>query len=215
MKGFLVLAITVTALLTAKFAFSVGPVEVVGLFKNMAVVRVAGGEALIRVGETSDQGVTLLSADAREARVRYRGEEYHLSLSSRVGASFQKPTRAEIAIAPDRYGQYRIRGSINNNIANFLVDTGASVVAISSRDAQGLGLAYERGEKGVVQTAQGTTESFFMILDEVTVGSITAYNVQAAVIEGAYPVDILLGMSFLRQVGMQENGGVLTLTQKY
>ena len=215
MKGLLSIALTVSVLLTAGLSWSVAPVEVVGLFKDRAVVRVAGGEALIKVGETSEQGVTLISADAKQAHVRYRGQEYVLSLSSRVGASFRTPEKSEISIAPDRHGQYRIRGSINSNLANFLIDTGASVVALSSQVAQGLGLTYERGEKGVVQTAQGTVDSYFMILDEVSVGNITAYNVQAAVIEGAYPVDILLGMSFLRQVGMREQGGVLTLTQKF
>ncbi len=215
MKGFLVIALTVSILLTAGLAWSVAPVEVVGLFKNRAVVRVAGGEALIKVGETSPQGVTLIAADAKQAHVRYRGQEYHLSLSNRVGSSFQEPIKVEISIAPDRHGQYRVKGSINNNFTNFLIDTGASVVAISSQEAQALGLPYERGEKGVVQTAQGTIDSYMMILDEVSVGGITAFNVQAAIIEGAYPVEILLGMSYLRQVAMQERGGVLTLTQKY
>ena len=215
MKGFLVVALTVSALLAAGLAWSVAPVEVVGLFKNRAVVRVAGGEALIKVGETSPQGVTLISADAKQAHVRYRGQEYHLSISNRVGASFRELEQAHIAIAPDRYGQYRIGGSINDSSTNFLVDTGASVVAISSQEATRMGLLYERGEKGVVETAQGTAESYFMILDEVAVGGIRVYNVQAAVIEGAYPIDILLGMSFLRQVAMREVGGVLTLTQKY
>ncbi|MCZ6640088.1 MAG: retropepsin-like aspartic protease [Gammaproteobacteria bacterium] len=215
MKGFLVVALSLLVLGTVGFAWAVAPVEVVGLFKNRAVVRVAGGEALIKVGETSPQGVTLISADAEQAHVRYRGQEYHLSLSTRVGGGFQAPEQSQIAIPPDRYGQYRIRGAINNNFANFLIDTGASVVALSSDDARGLGLNYERGEKGVVETAQGTVDSYFVILDEVTVGNITVYNVQAAVIEGTHPVDILLGMSFLRQVGMKEVGGVLTLTQKY
>ena len=44
---------------------------------------------------------------------------------------------------------------------------------------------------------------------------ITAHNVQTAVIDGNYPVEILLGMSFLRQVALQEQGGVMTLTQKF
>ena len=97
----------------------------------------------------------------------------------------------------------------------FLVDTGASVVALSAREADGLGLDYLNGTKGSVQTAQGVANSYFLMLDEVVVGGITAHNVQAAVIEGAYPVEILLGMSFLRQVALHEQGGVLTLTAKY
>ncbi|MCZ6618834.1 MAG: retropepsin-like aspartic protease [Gammaproteobacteria bacterium] len=214
MKRLFVAAITLSALLTAGLALSVNRVEVVALFKNKAVIRVAEGEGLIKVGETTSQGVTLISADAKQAHVRYLGEEYHLTLSSRIGVSFEPPGKSQVDIVPDRLGQYRVRGFINNRFANFLVDTGASLVALSSKDARELGLNYDRGEKGRVQTAQGTTDSYFMILDEVMVGGITAYNVRAAVIEGEYPVDILLGMSFLRQVGMREQGGVLTLTQK-
>ena len=46
-------------------------------------------------------------------------------------------------------------------------------------------------------------------------GGITAHNVQAAVIEGDYPIDVLLGMSYLRHVRMRENAGVLLLERKY
>jgi aspartyl protease family protein len=77
-----------------------------------------------------------------------------------------------------------------------------------------MGIEYSNGQLGVVHTAQGATDSYFVTLDEVVVGGITAYNVQAAIIEGAYPLDPLLGMSFLRNVRMEENAGVLTLTKQ-
>ena len=218
MKGFRLVLGSTLLVLGAGYtdvAFSGAPVEVVGLFKDRAVIRTNQGESLIKVGETSDNGVTLISADAHGALVRYDGTEYRLELSQRVGAQFRKVESRRISIAPDELGQYRIRGSINKSFVNFLVDTGASVVALSSREADSMGLDYTQGTKGAVQTAQGQAASYFVTLDEVGVGGITAYNVQAAVIEGAYPVEILLGMSFLRQVALQEQGGVLTLTAKY
>ena len=215
MKGFLA-ALLLSAFGVGGFvpAFA-GPVEVVGLFKDRAVIRTAQGESMMRVGETSEDGVTLVSADAHEALVRYQGEEYRLKLSNRVGSQFHKVEQQQVSIAPDALGQYRIRGSINNRFVNFLVDTGASVVALSAREADSLGLDYTDGTKGSVQTAQGEAASYFVTLDEVGVGGIIAHNVQAAVIEGAYPLEILLGMSFLRQVALREQGGVLTLTAKY
>ena len=54
-----------------------------------------------------------------------------------------------------------------------------------------------------------------MLLPEVQVGEIKLTNVRAAVIAGAYPKDVLLGMSFLKQVRMEEQAGVLHLTQKF
>jgi aspartyl protease family protein len=193
--------------------WSVAPVEVVGLFKNRAVVRVPGAEVMIKVGETKE-GVTLLAANATQAQVRYQGQEYTLSLSNRVAGNFQPAQTTQVAISSDELGQYRIRGAVNNRFTSFLVDTGASVVAISSTQATGLGIDFSNGTKGVVHTAQGKVDSHFVTLDKVVVGGITAYNVQAAVIDGNYPLDPLLGMSFLRHVRMQEHLGVLTLTQQ-
>ena len=187
--------------------------EVVGLFKNRAVVRLASEEMLLKVGETKN-GVTLIASDANEAHLLYRHKDYRLSISNRVGVQYQGAEKAQVVVASDQHGQYRIRGAVNNNYTNFLVDTGASVVAVSSNDARRMGINYSNGEKGVVYTASGTTDSYFVILDEVVVGAITAYNVRAAVIEGEYPIEPLLGMSFLRHVRMEESRGVLTLTQQ-
>ncbi len=196
-------------------ALAVPPVEVLALFNGRAVVRATGAEQMLKVGETSKDGITLLAADANEAEVRYGGRVYRLGLSRHVSSRFREAERQRVAIAPDAFGQYRIRGAINDGFVNFLVDTGASVVAMSRRHAERLGIDYRRGQRGQVQTAQGITQSHFVVLDQVVVGGITARNVQAAVIDGDYPAEILLGMSFLRQVGMEEQGGVLTLVQKH
>jgi aspartyl protease family protein len=191
------------------------PVEVVGLFKDRAVIRGPGGEQLLSVGDITPTGVELLSANAREAIVSYQGERHTLTLSSRMVGGYVEAQTSEVSIPADDLGQYRIRGAINDRYVDFLIDTGASVVALSSVVAESLGIDYSRGQRGAVQTAQGNAESYFLTLDQVTVAGLTARNVQAAIISGSYPVDILLGMSFLRQVSMRENGGVMTLVQKY
>ena len=159
---------------------AVSPVEVVGLFKNRAVVRVVGEEKLLRVGETSPAGVTLLQADANGAIVRYKGQQYTLTLSNRVAGNFQEAPNPVVAISADQLGQYRIRGTINNQYVDFLVDTGASVVALSSRTADTLGLDYRSGQKGAVATAQGMAESYFVTLDQVTISAASRQTTSAA-----------------------------------
>lgn len=206
-----VLCLAALLLWPAGSALAVAPIEVVGLFRDAAVVRSNEGQEMLRVGQTGKNGVTLISADAMVAVVEYRGERYRLSLTDRVGSTFNEADRAAITINSDELGQYRVRGAINGHFVNFLVDTGASVVAVSSRQARAIGLNYRVGQKGIVQTAQGTTESFFVTLDTVTVGGITTRGVSAAVIEGDYPKEILLGMSFLSDVSITERAGVLTL----
>lgn len=196
-------------------AADVSPVDVVGLFKDRAVLRVPNQpEFLLRAGQEK-HGVKLLSATAEQARIRYRDEVYRLNLSSRITGGYRRVEQAEITVNADQLGQYYIRGAVNQRYVNFLVDTGASVVALSSDAAQMLGIDYLAGQPGTVQTAQGVTESHFVQLAEVTVGGIKVNNVAAAVITGAYPTEILLGMSFLRNVSLRENDGVLMLTQKF
>lgn len=190
------------------------PLEVVGLFKNRAVVRSVAGEELIRVGETSAGGVQLIASDAKSARVRYRGETYRLTLSTRVNSSFQEAQRHSVSLNPDATNSYRVRGAINDHYTNFLIDTGANVVAMSSEHAQRIGLDYRVGQRGEVVTAQGVQAAYFVTLSKVNVGSISAQAVDAAVLEGKFPVEVLLGMSFLSQVDMSNVGGVLTLSEK-
>jgi aspartyl protease family protein len=209
----LIKPLLLTLALCAQSAWSVAPVEVVGLFRDRAVIRVNDGEVMLRVGETK-KGVTLLSADANKASVRYAGERYELGLSNRVAGGYREIEKVQVVISSDRRGQYQVRGAINNQFTNFLVDTGASVVALSSELATSMNIDYTAGKQGAVETAQGRVGSRLVTLDELVVGSIKVYNIPAAVIEGDFPTLPLLGMSFLREVSMQESEGVLTLTQR-
>jgi len=196
-------------------AFAASPVEVVALFKDRAVVRTTDGQQMLKLGETSKFGVTLLAADPHGARVHYRGEVYEVSLTTRVGSVFAQPNESALRINKDNLGQYRTRGAVNGHYVNFLVDTGASVVAMSETHARGIGLDYTRGEPGQVHTAQGSANAYFVELDSVEVGGIRRSGVRATVIEGGYPIDVLLGMSFLSKVRMVDDEGVLTMTAKY
>jgi len=207
--------LTLLCSLTAVSASATSPVEVVGLFKDRAVIRTAQGEELVRVGQTTARGVRLLSADAHGAVVSFQGQTYQLTLSNRVGSGYRDAAVQSISVNADETGQYRVRGQINGHLTNFLVDTGASVVAMSSDDANALGIDYQIGQQGTVVTAQGEVSARYITLPEISVGGVRARNVAATVIEGSYPVDILLGMSFLNQVSMQNQGGVLTLTQRH
>ena len=205
-------ALLVAGLVVAPLAGA--SVEIVGLFKDRAVVRTHRGEEVIRVGQTSAHGVKLLAANAEKARVQFEGKVYDLTLSNRVGSGFRDAAVRTVSVNMDQSGSFRINGQINGVPANFIVDTGASVVAMSSRDANAIGIDYQIGQSGTVVTAQGEVTAKYITLPEVSVGGVTAHNVAATVIDGNYPVEILLGMSFLNQVSMKNEGGVLTLSQR-
>lgn len=207
--------LAVVALVGPAGLASAADVEVVALFKDRAVLRTAGGDRMLRVGETSPDGVSLLAADAQGARVRYQGRDQTLTLSTRVAGSFSTSAPARVAVSPDGQGQYRVGGTVNGRPAEFIVDTGASVVVMSASHARALGLAFEQGQRGSIQTAQGNVSAFFLALDSVAVAGIESRAVQAAVVDGDFPVDILLGMSFLRDAAIEARDGVLTLSRKH
>jgi aspartyl protease family protein len=192
------------------------PVEAVGLFKDRAMIRVLGKEHYLTVGQTTPEGATLVESDAQHAVVRYKDETYKLTLSDRVGGTFQAPSQTSLSIAPDDIGQYRAQGSINGHMVDFLVDTGASLVAISERTAKQLGIRFaDSPERAPVVTAQGQVNSYLVDLDSLTIGGIQTHHIRAAVIPGDYPLEVLLGMSFLRKVKMDQQAGVLVLKQLY
>ena len=79
----------------------------------------------------------------------------------------------------------------------FLVDTGATSIAMNENEARRLGIDYRvDGKPMVASTASGTSRGWRVTLDRVKIGGIELLGVEAAVIEGGYPTEALLGMSF-------------------
>ena len=66
-----------------------------------------------------------------------------------------------------------------------------------------------------VETASGKVNAWHVTLQSVSVGGISVDNVEATVVEGDYPSKILLGMTFLRHVKMEETDGVLSLSRAW
>jgi aspartyl protease family protein len=76
-----------------------------------------------------------------------------------------------------------------------------------------MGIDYSAGKPSVVETASGQTAAHGITLRSVVVGEIEVNNVPAMVVEGAFPTTILLGMSYLRHVKLQEHNGILSLSR--
>ncbi|MFK7731393.1 MAG: TIGR02281 family clan AA aspartic protease [Pseudomonadales bacterium] len=190
-------------------------VQVNGLFSGKAVLSINGKQRILRAGQSSPEGVRLIRANSDVAVVDINGQIESLALNTRIGSNFSAASRKKVSIARNRNNAYYVNGSINGRSARMLVDTGATSVAMNSADAKRLGIDYIRnGKKGSVSTASGVTEAWFVRLDHVSIAGIKVSNVQAGVLQGAFPQQILLGMSFLSRVKMEESDGVLILSEK-
>ena len=208
----------VTALLAVSAAAVIAApdIRVVGLFKDRAVVSIDGRQRILRVGETSPEGIRLIAADSEAAVLEVDGKEIRGTLDGRVSAHSKSPASQAVQIARNNAGMYTTVGSINGLPVNVLVDTGATQVAMNSTAARRLGIDYRVvGTASSVTTASGVEHAWVVSLDEVKVGSILLKNVTGIVLEGPQPSKVLLGMSYLGQLEITNNGRLMTLRKKY
>ena len=202
--------LSVMAILSAYPVVSLAiDIDVLGLLKNSAMLKIDGKDVLLRVGETSDLGVFLVSADSKQVVVLIGDQEHRLNLSSRIGAEIKIPVSQTVSVLLNKTGQYKTHGSINRRSVSFLVDTGANIIALNTTMADPLGLGYSSSRRLQAKTVSGLVESRDAILSTVQVGGIKVNNVRATVLKGDFRGDILLSTSFLRNVEISENRGVL------
>jgi len=191
--------------------------RVVALFPDKAMVEIDGKNRLLKKGKASPEGVLLISADAKGAVLEVDGKRENYELGRHVSAAYSKPKVQEVRIWRNTRGGYTTVGTINGRTVNMLVDTGASAVAMSEVEARRLGIPYQlKGTVIRVSTASsGNVKGYNVILDRVQVGDILLRNVQGTVIEGSSPSEVLLGMTFLGQLQMENSGNVLLLKTKH
>ncbi len=190
-------------------------ITVSGLFTNKAVVQIDGGPLqTMSVGQKTPQGVTLLSVDRESATFEVDGKRQTLGLGrARMGAS--APAAETATFTADVRGHFTSDGEVNGRSLRFVVDTGATLVALPVSEAQRLSLDYKKGQKVPMNTANGVTAGYLLKLDSVRVGGITVRGVDAVVIEGGGFATPLLGMSFLNRTNMKREGDVMTLTRRF
>lgn len=121
----------------------------------------------------------------------------------------QTGSNEPVVLKRNAQGHYVASGMINGQPVVFLLDTGATDVAIPADIAKRLGLRF--GRQGQVTTANGITTTYDTILDSVSLGSITLHQVTASIAPGYKSDAILLGMSFLKHIEFSQRGDTLTL----
>ena len=208
-------AIVLLMLMVSAPATAIEKLQVQGLFSNKAVLMVDGVMRILKVGDTSPEGIKLVSVSKSGAELSVDGEQKHYSLGSTVSTIFTKRKTQQETIYINSGGMYLTFGSINGRSVRFLVDTGASAIAMNKEQAKQLGIRYDKiGVPASVSTASGFANAYRVRLKTVTVGKITESNVEAFVIDGNHPGPILLGMTFLGRLDIEHSGNALKLSQK-
>jgi len=198
-------------------AVSATEVNLVGLFPDKALVEIDGGKAVVlSVGQRTPEGVKLISAGSAGAVLEIDGKRMSLQMGQSVSAKGASAGRQPTAtLYADGNGHFFAQGTINGSPVRFLVDTGATTVAMSIAEARRLGINYLNGRLTGIATAAGVVPAYRVSLDAVKVGEISMSQIDAMVIDAPAMPFALLGMSFLSRVQMRREGTTLTLVRQY
>ncbi len=185
-----------------------------GLLGEKALISVDGGPPkVLSVGQTH-QGVTLLAVHGQEVEIEENGRRRSVGLGFSSSGG-QSAGGGRTVLVADARGQFLANGEVNGSSTLFLVDTGASLVALPRSLAERAGVRLDGAAQVGVSTANGVTRAHKVLLNTLRVGEIRANLVEALVLEDRQLRVPLLGMSFLNRVNMNREGEQLILSQRY
>lgn len=204
----------------ALLALATGPstaadVALIGVVPGKAAVLAidGGNPKLVKIGQRW-QGIRVIAVDKQHAVVEVDGTQQRLPLGQHYRSGSATSDREKVVLAADPRGHFLVDGAVNGGRVRFILDTGATVVALPGVDANRLGIDYRKGRRGTINTANGTTTAWGIQLDTVKVGDIELRNVDAVVVESGLEI-ALLGMTFLNRVEMKRDGSMMTLIRRY
>jgi len=189
-------------------------VSLVGTFGDKAAILVIdGGEPrTVRIGRQI-QGITVISVERDRAVIEVDGAQRTLARGQHYSTT-ATDDRQSVTLAADTRGHFITEGAINGKPLRFVIDTGATLVALPASDAARLGIDYRKGRLGSSRTAGGVVPVYRLTFDTVKVGGIELHAVEGLVIEQGLDI-ALLGMSFLNRVEMKNEGQSMTLMRRY
>jgi aspartyl protease family protein len=191
-------------------------VALVGLYSGKALVVVDGGKPhSIPVGVKTPEGITLLSVGEGGADIEIDGHKRHLTVGQQAVSTGSDGGSPGVAtLTADAAGHFITIGTVNGAPTRFLVDTGATMVALSAVDAARANVDYRNGQPSMMMTANGPIRVWRVVLNSVRVGDVLVNQVDASVQESSLPF-ALLGMSFLNRMEMRRDGSTMTLKKRF
>lgn len=206
------IATAVAVALVWPVAAGAGTVTVVGVMSGRAMIQVDGSSRIYSVGQVVGGSHRLVEVNNEHVILESQGRRQRVGIGQRAAGPAPGEETAFLHANPQ--GHYISSGSINDKPVRFLVDTGATTIALGLSDARRLGLDKLDGRRGIAGTANGSVTATCVQLDKVSLGDITLEGVNGCYVEQDMPV-VLLGMSFLSRTEMKNVGTQLHLKKRY
>jgi aspartyl protease family protein len=122
---------------------------------------------------------------------------------------------SRIVLNADSRGHFMASGAINGRSGvSFMLDTGATTVAMSVADATRIGLDYQKGTPVRMNTANGVAMGYRLRLDSVRVGDVEVRDIDAIVSQQPMPF-VLLGNSFIGRFSMRRDAEQMVLERRF
>jgi aspartyl protease family protein len=213
--GFMAHFIALLLLILPCAAAAQGNVALIGTIGDKAaVLALDGGDPkTVKVGQKWN-GILVVAVERDRATIELDGKRRILQIGQHYRANAPASTREKVTLMADGRGMFVADGAVNGMPVRFMVDTGATYVSMSARDAMRLGVDYSKGRPVMMQTANGTVLKYLVKFDRVKLGSIELNGVDGVVGGQDMPV-ALLGMSFLNRLEMQHEGQTMTLMRRF
>ena len=192
------------------------------LFPGKAMINLDGKRMILKAGQEK-KGILLISTDtyAQTAEFEINNVREIYAMSRQIGGGSQEVKAKEVMIRPDVRGNYLTQGLINGKRVDFLVDTGASSIALSQSLAKSLGINYQvNATKIKVKTASAIVDAYQVKFDNVAIDSSKLTNVDGIVIPDSQPIANqkvfgLRGMSFLGRLELEKKQNLMLLRQNF
>ena len=192
-------------------------IALAGMLGNKALLVVNGtAPKSVAAGETHE-GVKVISTSGDQAVVEQDGKRNTLRVGEapvNMGASKTGGKGNRIVLVAGTGGHFMTAGQINGKAVHFMVDTGATSVAMGAQDAERTGINYRAGQPVMMSTANGNVQGYRIRLDSVRVGDVEVFGIDAVVTPQPMPY-MLLGNSFLTRFQMSRENDQMTLTKRY
>lgn len=192
-------------------------VAMTGGMGSKALLVVNGGAPKALAAGDTYQGVKVLSVSADQVAIEVAGKRQTVRLGEApvsIGGSGGGANGTQIVLSAVSGGHFVTQGQVNGRSTRFMVDTGATSVAMGADEARRMGIKFEDGDKFYGSTANGTVVGYRVSLNSVRIQDVEVFNVEAAVLPQPMP-HILLGNSFLTRFQMKRENDTLTLTKRY
>ena len=203
-------------LLAAAGAAGAQAVSLQGMLGGKALLVVDGGAPKAVAAGDSWKGVKVLSTAGEQAVVEVGGQRQTLRVGESpmaVGAT-AAPKGNKIVLNASSGGHFLTLGAINGRAVQFMVDTGATSIAMGTAEAERLGIDYRKGQLARGNTANGQVTVYQVKLASVRVGDVEVYDVDAAILP-SHGGSVLLGNSFLSRFQMTKLNDQLVLERRY